>query len=180
MSRNDNLSDAQRRIRDMRDRARREGRSSPQAEEIINRAGKATEQWDAVAIVQLEAIANGEEVLVQFDDGANIMLRIPTGVPDCTVVTATVRDRMRRVHIVQAPHERFTREGPDLHAILPVDQGALQDGGVVEVETLSRKLALTIRPGTKAGTRIRLAGQGMPMTKGPEHGDLYVTIQETR
>ena len=50
-------------------------------------------------------------------------------------------------------------------------------GTKLSVPTLSgRELSLTIPPGTKHKTRMRLPGHGLPHMKGSGRGDLFVTI----
>jgi curved DNA-binding protein len=51
-------------------------------------------------------------------------------------------------------------------------------GITVSVPTIDDKqLSLKIPPGTKHGTKMRLAGHGLPDMKGKKRGDLYVRIQ---
>jgi curved DNA-binding protein len=51
-------------------------------------------------------------------------------------------------------------------------------GITVSVPTIDGKqLSLKIPPGTKHGTKMRLAGHGLPEMKGGKKGDLYVRIQ---
>ncbi|MCU0590525.1 MAG: J domain-containing protein [Desulfobacterales bacterium] len=51
-------------------------------------------------------------------------------------------------------------------------------GATISVPTLEEKqYHLKIPPGIKNGTRMRLAGHGLPSMKGAKRGDLYVCIQ---
>ena len=51
-------------------------------------------------------------------------------------------------------------------------------GTSISVPTLDdKKLSLKIPPGTKAGTKMRMAGRGLPYMKGTRKGDLFVKIQ---
>ncbi|MDY6790649.1 MAG: DnaJ C-terminal domain-containing protein [Thermodesulfobacteriota bacterium] len=51
-------------------------------------------------------------------------------------------------------------------------------GTSISVPTLEGKeLSLKIPPGTRHGTKMRLAGHGLPSMKGKKRGDLYVHIQ---
>jgi curved DNA-binding protein len=51
-------------------------------------------------------------------------------------------------------------------------------GITISVPTVDGKqLSLKIPPGTKHGTKMRLAGHGLPEMKGGQKGDLYVRIQ---
>jgi len=76
------------------------------------------------------------------------------------------------------PHERFTREGKNLHLELPVafTQAAL--GSQVEVPTMTEPVLLKIPPGTQGGRKFRLKGKGFP-DLGGHHGvgDEIVTVR---
>jgi DnaJ-class molecular chaperone len=77
-----------------------------------------------------------------------------------------------------APDPRFERNGDDLSTVVeaPFYRAAL--GGEVEVPTpTGGRLALSIPPGTRAGQRFRLTGQGMPRLGGSGRGDLYAEIR---
>jgi curved DNA-binding protein len=72
----------------------------------------------------------------------------------------------------------FTSEGYDLitHLEIPLSQAVL--GTTVEVPALDQKsLRLKIPPGTRHGTKLRLAGHGLPHMRGDAHGDLFVIVQ---
>ena len=76
------------------------------------------------------------------------------------------------------PHARFQRKGPHLYA---ETEAAFEDmllGGEAEVRTLTGRVRLKVPAGSQNGSKIRLAGQGMPKLRSPEdRGDLYVTIR---
>jgi curved DNA-binding protein len=72
----------------------------------------------------------------------------------------------------------FTSDGYDLltHLEIPLSQAAL--GTSVEVPALDRKsLRLKVPPGTRHGTKLRLAGHGLPHMRGDARGDLFVVVQ---
>jgi molecular chaperone DnaJ len=77
------------------------------------------------------------------------------------------------------PHERFRREGYDLHFQVPISfvQAAL--GTRVTIPTLKGTQELTIPPGTQPGEVIRLKGEGVPYPRGPRRGDLLIEVQVT-
>lgn len=72
------------------------------------------------------------------------------------------------------PHSVYRAEGGDLYLDLPVAPWEAALGGKVKVPTPGGTVDLTIAPGSKSGTRLRLRGRGIP-AKQP--GDLYVTLQ---
>jgi curved DNA-binding protein len=72
----------------------------------------------------------------------------------------------------------FSVEGNDLitHREIKLTEALL--GATISVPTLDdRQYHLKISPGTKNGTKLRLAGHGLPYMKGGKRGDLYVRIQ---
>jgi curved DNA-binding protein len=71
----------------------------------------------------------------------------------------------------------FNVEGQDLttHREIKLSEALL--GTTVAVPTLDGKqYNLKVPPGTKSGTRMRLAGHGLPAMKGGRKGDLFVRI----
>jgi curved DNA-binding protein len=76
------------------------------------------------------------------------------------------------------PHDRFERDGEDLHVTVPVDLYTALLGGQVNVSTIDRTVSLTIPPETANGRVFRLRGLGMPRLKNPdERGDLYAAVE---
>ena len=81
------------------------------------------------------------------------------------------------VYITLEPHPHFTREGDDLHYLLPVGVAQAALGSAFEVPTLDDPEAVEVPPGTQPGTEFRLRGKGMPRLQGIGTGDLIVTAQ---
>lgn len=73
-----------------------------------------------------------------------------------------------------APHRLYRAEARDLHQVLPVAPWEAALGAVVAVPTPTGAVELKIPAGSRAGSRLRLRGRGLP-AKPP--GDLYVTLQ---
>ena len=48
-------------------------------------------------------------------------------------------------------------------------------GGEVQVNTLSGKVKLKVKPETQPGTTVRLKGKGFPVYKEGAFGDLFIT-----
>jgi len=72
------------------------------------------------------------------------------------------------------PHPVYRVEGADLYMDLPVAPWEAALGAKVQVPTPGGTVDLTIAPDSRAGSRLRLRGRGIP-AKQP--GDLYVTLQ---
>ena len=70
----------------------------------------------------------------------------------------------------------FAREGLDLVAKVPINIAQATLGSKVNVKTLdAKKVSIKIPPGTPAGKRFRVRGQGI--IKGDVHGDLIVEVE---
>ena len=71
----------------------------------------------------------------------------------------------------------FSVEGQDLvtHRDIKITEALL--GATISVPTLDEKqYNLKIPAGTKSGTKLRLAGHGLPAMQGSKNGDLYVRL----
>ena len=68
------------------------------------------------------------------------------------------------VEVEETPHEVFTREGNDLHCVLPLPMTAAALGTTVHLPTLTSDgpLELDVEAGTQSGTIRTLRGRGMP------------------
>ena len=71
---------------------------------------------------------------------------------------------------------RFERKGPNLHVPLPVSFTEAALGAKVDVPTPEGKATLKVPPGVQSGQKLRLKGQGMPLGKGGERGDLFAEV----
>jgi len=74
-----------------------------------------------------------------------------------------------------AKHPDFRVEGSDLHYDVLLAPWEAVLGKKIEIKTLNGSAKLTIKPGTQAGTSLRLRGLGMPQDGG-KRGDLYATV----
>ena len=75
------------------------------------------------------------------------------------------------------PHPIFSRRGANLERDLPVTLAEALLGAEVPVTTLKGKVLLRIPPGTQSGRIFRLKGQGMPILRKDELGDLLVKVR---
>ncbi len=79
--------------------------------------------------------------------------------------------------IKELPHPLFTREGDDLITRKQVPYSLLVLGGEINVTSiLGNQVKVRVPPGTQAGARLRLKGQGLPKMGSSEKGDMYVEL----
>lgn len=111
-------------------------------------------------------------------------IRVPLGVEDGTAVQFLGEgDSGRRggeagdLYVVfhVRPHERFERDGSNLHTKLTISFAQAALGATVKVRGLDEDIALEIQPGTQPGSVIRLQGKGLPNRR-QGRGDLLVHI----
>ena len=86
------------------------------------------------------------------------------------------RDGDLYLNIALHPHRLFKVSGHDLYLDLPLAPWEAVLGASVEVPTLGGPVLLTVPAGTHAGQRLRLAGRGLPKSRGGE-GDLFAIAQ---
>ena len=132
--------------------------------------------------VTLEEAFTGAKryVTVTSADGERrIEVTIPKGVDTDSVVRVSLDKRSKLLLKVKvSPHARFQRKGPHLHAETEAPFEDMLLGGEAEVQTLTGRVRLKVPAGSQNGSKIRLAGQGMPKLRSPEdRGDLYVTVR---
>ena len=80
------------------------------------------------------------------------------------------------LNIVLRPHPLFRTQEHDLYLELPVTPWEAVLGAAIEVPTLDGRVKVSVRPGSRAGQKLRLAGKGLPKPKGAS-GDLYCVLQ---
>lgn len=80
------------------------------------------------------------------------------------------------VEIRERAHASFERRGDDLHCTLEVPMTAAALGAVMAVETFDGARDVEIKPGTHAGTTVRLKGLGVGRLQRGGRGDLHVHL----
>lgn len=85
------------------------------------------------------------------------------------------------VEVEELPHDRFTRDGADLHCTVEVPMTAAALGTVITLETLDGgREEITVEPGTQPGSEHVLTGRGLPKLRSngkvSGHGDLHVHL----
>jgi molecular chaperone DnaJ len=74
------------------------------------------------------------------------------------------------------PHPVFERRGQDIVGVLEVPVMAAVVGVEVEVDTLDGPATVTVPPGTRAGTVLRVKGAGVPNLGRRGRGDLLLQV----
>jgi len=75
------------------------------------------------------------------------------------------------------PHPVFTREGDDLHVVVPIAVHEAALGARVDVPALEGRARLRVPPGTQSGQRFRLRERGAPSARDGGRGDLIVEVR---
>ena len=114
-----------------------------------------------------------------------IEVKIPAGVLDGTRVRVGGKGRPglnggKRgdlyLHVKIRPGQVFRQQGSDLHATLPVWPWEAALGAEVMAPTVGEPVRVKIPPGSRAESKLRLKGKGLPTASGG-HGDLFLTLQ---
>jgi curved DNA-binding protein len=83
-------------------------------------------------------------------------------------------DLYLNIHV--APHAWFKADGHDLSLEVPLTPWEAALGATVEIPTMEGKVRLKVKPGSRSGQKMRLAGKGLPKPR-DGHGDLYAIFQ---
>ncbi len=115
-----------------------------------------------------------------------VRVRVPPGVADGQRIRLRGQGRPasgrrpagdRYVLCEVRPHPYFRRLGHDIYLDVPVTIVEAALGAKVDLPTLDGVRTVTIPPGTPSGTRLRLAGLGVPHARGGGRGDHYAVIK---
>ncbi|SON58357.1 Chaperone protein DnaJ [Hartmannibacter diazotrophicus] len=75
------------------------------------------------------------------------------------------------------PHDIFQRDGADLYCRVPISITTAALGGSLDVPTIGGTSAkVKVPEGSQTGRQFRLKGQGMPILRANQTGDLYITV----
>jgi curved DNA-binding protein len=139
---------------------------------------------EAVAQLSLDEVCHGTQVTLERP-GGNVRIRVPKGVVDGERLRIPGRggpgsgggpDGDVYLHIELLPHRLFRPVGHDLYLELPLTPWEAVLGGQIEIPTLDGRVQVTVKPGSQAGQKLRLAGKGLPR-RGEGAGDLYGVLQ---
>ena len=81
------------------------------------------------------------------------------------------------VEVRELAHDKFTRDGIELHCTVQVPMTAAALGTSMGLQTLFSVEDLDIQSGTQSGTVLTLRGQGMPRLRGSGNGNLHVHVE---
>ena len=114
------------------------------------------------------------QIRVRIPKGATngLRLRVP-GKGGAGFNGGPAGDLYLNIHI--APHARYRLAGHDLYLDLPVTPSEAVLGTGIEVPTMEGRVRLTIKPGARAGQKLRVTGKGLPRANG-QAGDLYCVL----
>ena len=142
-----------------------------------------------LAVPFVEAAA-GRDQRITLADGKAINLKLPAGVEDGTMMRLKDKGHPGAggagdgiVMVDVGSHPFFRREGDNIRMDLPITLDEAVRGAKVKCPTVDGAVMLTIRPGSSAGTVLRLAGKGWTRKNGKteggktERGDQLVTIE---
>jgi DnaJ-class molecular chaperone len=108
-----------------------------------------------------------------------LRVRFPPGVEDGTCLRLGRRSddpgEPRQLRLKVRPHEYFQRTGLDISGVVPISYREAVLGAEIEVPTIEGPVRVRVPPGTRGGTRFRMAGRGVRTQRGA--GDHYYTVE---
>lgn len=118
-------------------------------------------------------------------NGKNIRLTIPAGVENGQIIKIKGHGAAGRnggpngdlflTFLINEDPE-FKRKGNDLYKNSEIDLYTAILGDEIQIDTLSGKVKLKVKPGTQNGTKVKLKGKGFPVYKNESmFGDLYIS-----
>lgn len=106
-----------------------------------------------------------------IDEGEKIRLR---GQGAASPTGGQAGDLIVTIHIT--PHDKYRREGLDIHVEEPLNLAQAVFGSKLPVQTIhDKKINLNVKPGTQGGSILRIPGMGIQA--GSRRGDMLVTLQ---
>ena len=136
----------------------------------------------ALQVDFLTAVRGGRN-RITLPQGGTLEVTIPKGVRDGQVIRLRGKgepgigrgepgDAYLEVRV--AEHPQFTRDGDDIHLILPISLDEAVLGGKVAAPTIDGPVNLTIPRGATSGQRLRLRGRGV--NGGDQHVELRIAM----
>ncbi|MDP3899434.1 MAG: J domain-containing protein, partial [Mesorhizobium sp.] len=139
---------------------------------------------EVVLDISIEEAATGVHKTALFPDGRKVSVALPRYVEDgqtlrlkgqgAMLPTGARGDAMVKLRFRK--HPRYTLDGRDLHADLPVSLRDAVLGAKVPVDTLGGRVAITVPAWSNSDRILRVKGRGLP-AKPDGHGDLYVHVR---
>src|SRR3989344_1940514 len=115
--------------------------------------------------------AKGAEKTISIN-GKTRTIKIPPGVDTGSRVRFPEFDLTIEVE----KDSKFQRDGDDIYVVVKVPISHAVLGGVIDVPTIEGKVQVRVPAGTKAGSMLRLRGQGVPHVNGRGAGSQFVQI----
>jgi len=118
-------------------------------------------------------------------EAKTIEVKIPAGVQDGTRVRVAGKGQAGQnggkrgdlyLQVLLKPDKVFHLQGSDLHVTLPVWPWEAALGADVMAPTLGEPVRVKVPPGSRAESKLRLKGKGLPSATGG-HGDLFLILQ---
>lgn len=141
--------------------------------------------FNVQAAISLEQAYTGCELSVTINDRV-ITIRVPAGVQHGQRLILEGEGGREfselpagnlNVIIMVRPHPQFQLGGRDLLTVKELDVLDMLTGCDLEVMTLmGDRLTVTVPPGSKPTTRLRIPGKGMPIQNSNEFGSLFVAL----
>lgn len=112
-----------------------------------------------------------------------IEVKIPAGVQEGTRVRVAGKGQAGSnggkpgdlyLHVVIEPDPVFRRQGSDIHVNVPVYPWEAALGAEIMAPTLTEPVKVKVPAGSKADSKLRLKGKGLPSATG--HGDLFLIL----
>jgi DnaJ-class molecular chaperone len=112
-----------------------------------------------------------------------IEVKIPAGVQDGTRVRVAGKGQPGSnggkhgdlyLHVVIEPDPVFRRQGSDIHVNVPIYPWEAALGAEIMAPTLMEPVKVKVPAGSKADSKLRLKGKGLPSATG--HGDLFLIL----
>lgn len=130
----------------------------------------------------LEA-AKGTTRLISLSNGKKLKVKIPPGTEDGYKMRLAGQGQpgMRGVNsgdliitVRVMSDQNFERNGNDIYSKVTISFKEAILGCKVQIDTLSKKISLSVPPGTQPGALLRLKGQGLAV--GGKQGDQFIRI----
>ena len=104
-----------------------------------------------------------------------ISVTIPSGITEGSVIRLGRGADELRLKVKVAKDSVWSVDGFDLKRTVEAPFSVMALGGKVRVSTMDSDVELRVKPGTKAGTKMRLRSKGLSKDKSSK-GDLYVEL----
>jgi len=158
---------------------------------------QAGQDYEVALEITLEEAYQGAEKSLQLEvpepSPQGFMVRVPRTIKVRIPKGATEGQRLRvpgkggsgqhggaagdlYLRITFLPHAWFKPSGHDVTLDVPLTPWEAALGASVEIPTLAGKVLLKVKPGSRSGQKMRLAGKGLPKA-GSGFGDLYAVFQ---